>query len=398
MTMLVSFDQDLIPLSLPIRLCVLGSTGSIGLSALEIVRRHPEKFEVVALGAGSNAALLGKQIAEFKPRYAALFDEKAAVSLRSDPAAAACSEILSGSGGISSLAALPEADIVLAAIVGATGLGPVLTALEAGKRIALANKESLVAGGSLVSAVLRRRSGSIIPVDSEHSAIFQALLGQHRGDLSSLILTASGGAFLKIPLEQLGKVTPREALQHPNWSMGAKVTIDSSTMMNKALEVIEAYWLFGVEADRIEVLIHPQSIVHSLVSFVDGTRIAQLSVPDMKGPIAFALTHPGPRLPEIMAPLDLPHSAVLEFLELDAERFPAVDLAKDCLRAGGGAAAVLNAANEVAVERFLRGALPFNGIVALVREAVDRFGDLEFSDYQGLLDLMQEVKTKLNAD
>jgi 1-deoxy-D-xylulose-5-phosphate reductoisomerase len=398
MTMLVPAGRAPAPLRKPgpIRISVLGSTGSIGASALEVVRSHPGVFEVVALAAGANAEKLAEQAAEFRPRYAALADESAAAKAqRGGHPAFEGIELGCGEEAVARLAALDQVDVVLAAVVGFAGLRSVLEAVRAGKCVALANKESLVAGGALVAREALHSRATIIPVDSEHSALFQALQGHAVQQVSKLVLTASGGPFLRTSIEKLKDVNPAQALQHPNWKMGAKITVDSATMMNKALEVIEACWLFGVDADKIDVVVHPQSIVHSLVAFVDGTQIAQLSVPDMKGPIAYALTYPGGRLPQVMPPLDLGVVGALEFLPLDDARFPAIELARRCMRSGGLSSAVLNIANEVAVAAFLRGRMPFTGIVPFAEEALAAAGTDSAGSYEDLRDFVAALRSRL---
>ncbi len=351
------------------RLAILGSTGSIGQNALAVVDEHPEEFQVVGLAAGRNVELLAEQIQRFRPALVSVQDEVAAKSLSARVGGAGAPEILWGSVGAQAVASLPEADLVLSAMVGAVGLEPTLAAIEAGKTVALANKETLVAAGPLVMERVRAKGLALIPVDSEHSAIFQSLQGQRHEDIKKLWLTASGGPFRSWTLEQLARVTPEQALKHPNWTMGAKITVDSATMMNKALEVIEASVLFGLPASRIEVCIHPQSIIHSLVEFVDGSWLAQLGRPDMRVPIAYALTYPR-RLALNSTPLDLGQVARLTFEPPDFQRFPALRLGYEAAKAGGTMPAVLNAANEVAVAAFLEGRLPFLGIPRLVEETM----------------------------
>ncbi len=351
------------------RLAILGSTGSIGQSTLAVVAEHPEEFHVVGLAAGKNVELLAEQIRRFRPALVSVQDEDAATRLRAGVNGPGAPEILWGPAGARAVAALPEADLVLSAMVGAVGLEPTLAAIEAGKTVALANKETLVAAGPLVMARVRAKGLALIPVDSEHSAIFQALQGQRQEDIKKLWLTASGGPFRSWTREQLARVTPEQALKHPNWNMGAKITIDSATMMNKALEVIEANVLFGLPVDKVGVYIHPQSIIHSLVEFVDGSWLAQLGVPDMRVPIAYALTYPR-RLPLNSDPLDLGQVARLTFERPDFSRFPALRLGYEAAKTGGTMPAVLNAANEVAVAAFLEGRLPFLGIPRLVEQTM----------------------------
>lgn len=349
------------------RLVVLGSTGSIGRAALEVAEALGD-VRIVGLGARRNADLLAEQARRWRPRVVALEDESALGRLRalvpSDVAVEA------GTQASTRLAAMPEADMVLVAVVGAAGLQPTLTALRAGHDVALANKEALVAGGALVTAALAGSRARLVPVDSEHSAIFQCLQGQDRASLRRLILTASGGPLLRRPLSELGDVTVEEALAHPTWNMGRKVTVDSATLMNKGLEIIEAHWLFGVDPDQIVVVIHPQSLIHSMVEFADGSVIAQAAVPDMRGPIQYALTAPRRRR-GLIRPVEWA-GLTLTFEQPEAARFPSLALAREVLRRGGVAPAVLNAANEVAVARFLDGRIRFPQIVETVRAVVDR--------------------------
>jgi len=351
------------------RLAILGSTGSIGQNALAVVAEHPQEFKVVGLAAGKNIGVLAEQIKTYRPRQVSVQDEAVARELKASLSGEPPVEILAGPEGAVAVAAAPEADLVVSAMVGAVGLPPTLAAVEAGKTVALANKESLVAAGPLVMAAVAAKGASLIPVDSEHSAIFQALGGQSREGVRRLWLTASGGPFRTWPKEKLDAVTPDQALKHPNWAMGAKITIDSATMMNKALEVIEASVLFGLPVSRIEVFVHPQSIIHSLVEFVDGSVLAQLGWPDMRLPIAYALTYPR-RLPLNAEPLDLEKVAQLTFERPDFERFPALRLGYEAAETGGTMPAVLNAANEVAVATFLAGRLPFPGIPRVVEEVM----------------------------
>jgi len=351
------------------RLAILGSTGSIGRSTLSVVAEHPEEFAVVGLAAGENVVVLAQQIQEFRPALVSVKDEAVAARLRELLPRDSTPRILAGPEGVREVATASGADLVVSAMVGAVGLAPTLAAIEAGVPVALANKETLVAAGPLVMAAAKARGVPLIPVDSEHSAIFQALQGQRREDLKRLWLTASGGPFRSWEASRLEKVTAREALRHPNWNMGPKITIDSATMFNKALEVIEASVLFELPVDKIAVVIHPQSIVHSMVEFVDGSVIAQMGVPDMRLPIAYALTYPR-RLPLNGPPLDLCQIARLSFEPPDEARFPALTLGYTAARAGGTMPAVLNAANEVAVAAFLEGRLRFLDIPRVVEAAM----------------------------
>lgn len=373
-----------------IRLVIQGSTGSIGCSALEIVRQNPSRFKVVGLSAGSNIDLLVQQVREFNPEVVSCRDEGGAGVLRGHFGAKV--EVLCGEGALVELSQACTYDLMLAAVVGVAGLPPVLAALNAGRRVALANKEALVSGGRFVAEALVRGGGSLLPVDSEHSALFQVLQGERLEDLHCLILTASGGPFLNATPEQLMAITPEQAVRHPRWSMGAKISIDSATLMNKGLELIEAHWLFGVPEANIEVVVHPQSIVHSLVRFIDGSEVAQLSVPDMKGAIGYAFSYPHGRIAGLVPQLSLSKVGALEFAALDSDRFPAVELARSVLRQGGMAPAVYNLGNELAVTNFIRGGLKFTQIVPFVERALARFGSNNVTSFEGLLAQLQELR------
>ncbi len=350
------------------RLAVLGATGSIGESTLDVVRRFPDRFRVVALAAGGRRIdRLAAQVRETGARWVAVPDEAAAEALRCRGITA---EVLAGPQGLVQVAGLEEADVVVSAVVGAAGLLPTYAAVLAGKTVALANKESLVAAGEVVMAAARRTGARILPVDSEHSALFQALEGRDPGQVRRLILTASGGPFRGRSRRSLAGVGVDEALAHPNWSMGPKITVDSATLMNKGLEVIEARWLFDVPADRIDVAVHPESIVHSLVEFVDGSLIGQLGPPDMRIPIAYALSYPE-RLPLPDLSVDLVRAGRLTFEEPDRDAFPCLDLAYGALRAGGTVPAVLSGANEEAVAAFLARRLGFLEIAEAVAAALE---------------------------
>lgn len=353
------------------RISLLGSTGSIGCSTLDVVGSHPGEFTVTALAAGSNIVLLKDQIERFKPRLAAVIDEVHARALKRLLNASGAPEVLFGPEGYREAAAVADADLVVSAMVGAAGLIPTLDAIAAGKTIALANKETLVMAGKIVLNKAAERGVPIIPVDSEHSAIFQCLQGHRRDDVSRIILTASGGPFRHLSEAELADVTPAQALKHPNWTMGKKITIDSATMMNKGLEVIEARWLFGLPVTSIDVLVHPQSIVHSLVEYRDGSVIAQLGVPDMRIPIAYALSFPRRLHRPADPPLDLLKVGVLEFLEPDTARFPCLRLAYEAAGIGGTMPAVINGANERAVEAFINTEIGFNDIGRLIRQVLD---------------------------
>ena len=351
------------------KLSILGSTGSIGVSTLEIVAAHPDRFKVIALSAGNNLELLFKQIKAFSPQLVAVISEESAMKLR-EMLPGKKPEIMHGVAGMIAVATAAEAEMVVAAIVGAAGLVPTAAAIKAGKDLALANKETLVTAGHLIMEMVKEKGIKLYPVDSEHSAIFQSLQGHRREDVRRIILTASGGPFLNYPLEKLARVSISDALNHPNWSMGRKITIDSATMVNKGLEVIEARWLFDMPADKISVNIHPQSIIHSMVEYVDGCVMAQLGVPDMKAPIAYALTYPE-RVATGVRPLDLTGLSGLTFFNPDCERFPALKLAYLAMEAGESMPAVLNAANEVAVEAFLDGRIKFTDISVIIEKTMD---------------------------
>jgi 1-deoxy-D-xylulose-5-phosphate reductoisomerase len=347
------------------RLAILGSTGSVGVQALDVISHFPDRFEVVGLAAGRNVARLAEQAARFRPRFVAVADETRAAELRRIVPVG--TEVLTGDAGVVALAAHPRVDFVLAAISGGAGLRSTAAAIEAGKTIGLANKESLVLAGELL---MSRAKAPILPVDSEHSAIHQSLVGHNRGEVRRLMLTASGGPLRQVPASELPDVTPARALKHPNWSMGDKITIDSATLMNKGLEVIEARWLFGVEPRRIDIVVHPESIVHSMVEYIDGSMVAQLGVSDMRGPISYALGHPG-RLPLDLAPLDLARLGKLTFEAPDPIRFPAFTLAYRALELGGTAPAVLSGADEGAVAAFLAGRCRFTDIADLCADALE---------------------------
>lgn len=356
-------------------ICILGSTGSIGVSTLDVVARHPERYRVVALTANSNVDGIHRQCLDHRPRFAVMSDPDAASRLRERLAGTGI-EVLAGMDGLEQVAADPDAPVVMAAIVGAAGLLPALAAVRAGKRLLLANKEALVVSGRLFMEEAERQGAQILPIDSEHNAVFQCMpsgyaQGLERVGVRRILLTASGGPFRTAGRETLAQVTPEQACAHPNWSMGRKISVDSATLMNKGLEVIEACWLFGTRPDRVEVVVHPQSVIHSLVEYVDGSVLAQLGNPDMRTPIAHALAWPE-RIESGVAPLDLFAVARLDFEAPDRERFPCLRLAYEAVTAGGGMPAVLNAANEVAVEAFLARRLPFLAIPALIEETLGR--------------------------
>ncbi len=349
---------------------LLGATGSIGVNVLEIVRKFPERFTVCAMAAGNNVELLARQALEFEPEILSVADEQKARELQSLLPAKFKDKITFGAKGNLLVAAFSEAEITVTAIVGSAGLLPTLAAIDAGKNIGLANKETLVMAGKIVMDRVKENGVRLLPIDSEHSAIFQALEAGRKKDVEKIILTASGGPFLGKSSEELQMVTRDQALNHPNWSMGKKISIDSATLMNKGLEVIEAKWLFDVGADTIDVVVHPQSIVHSLVEYHDGSVLAQMGVPDMRIPIAYALSYPERMVLELPS-LKLSQCGSLEFIEPDYTTFPALQLAFDALETGGVAPAVLNAANEVAVEAFLGQRISFSEIIRTVARTMD---------------------------
>ena len=358
------------------RITLLGATGSIGLRTLELVSSFPEEFAVAGLAArGSNVELIADLCRKYSPRAVALLDP-AAVDRLAATLPAPRPELLAGPAGLVAVARDADADIVVSALVGAAGLLPTMAAIRAGRAVALANKETLVMAGSLMTAAARARGVTLLPVDSEHSAVFQCLQGHNRGDVHRILLTASGGPFRETPAARLAHVTVEDALRHPTWKMGAKITIDSATLMNKGLEIIEARWLFDVASDRVQVVVHPQSIVHSMVEYIDGSVIAQLGVADMGVPILYALTYPE-RRPTPAARLDLTRVGRLTFFEPDTDKFPCLRLARVALERGGAAPVVLNAANEVAVAAFLDRRIGFTAIAELIEGALDgsRAGD-----------------------
>ncbi len=363
-------------------LSILGSTGSIGLSTLDVVRQHPERFTVTGLAEGHDVNMLAEQIREFKPGIVSVRDEQSAKQLR-ELLDAEKPDIHWGIEGAAAVGAAEGSDMVVSAIVGAAGLVPTVSAIKAGKDIALANKETLVVAGQLVSNLVKEHNVTLLPVDSEHSAIFQSLTGHRTEDIERIILTASGGPFRQTPAEELKNVGPEKALKHPQWSMGAKITIDSATLMNKGLEVIEAHWLFDMPAEKIGVVVHPQSVIHSMVEYIDGCVMAQLGAPDMRAPIAYAIAWPE-RCESGIKKLDLTRIATLTFEEPDMDRFPALGLAFDALKAGKTYPAVLNAANEIAVAAFLDKRAGFTDIPAIVdktMQAHDPYTAAGLEDY-----------------
>ena len=355
---------------------ILGSTGTIGQQTLDVVSRHADKYNVYALAANANIDALLRQCLAYKPKFAVLLDETAAIELKVQlKANNSKTQVLSGMTGLEQVSSDADVDIVMAAIVGAAGLKPAMAAARAGKRILLANKETLVMAGSLFMQAVQAGGATLLPIDSEHNAIFQVMPPQQLqhladGGVKKIILTASGGPFRGFSQAQLEKVTPKLALKHPNWVMGAKITIDSATLMNKGLEVIEAHWLFNAKPSQIEVVVHPQSVIHSMVEYIDGSVLAQLGNPDMRTPIAYALGYPN-RIESGVSSLDLLSIAKLEFEAPDLQRFPCLQLAYDALNTGGTAPTMLNAVNEVAVSAFLKEHISFTDIATLIATALD---------------------------
>jgi 1-deoxy-D-xylulose-5-phosphate reductoisomerase len=381
--------------SKPRTLTILGATGSIGASTLDVVARHPQRFRVAALTANTGTAAMLDACLRFRPPYAVMADPSAAEALQSAlRKAGADTRVAAGAQGLEQVATLPEVDTVMAAIVGAAGLSPTLAAARAGKRVLLANKEALVMAGRLFMQAIRDSGATLLPIDSEHNAVLQCLPGAFDGDLPGagirrILLTASGGPFRTTPLGELAGVTPDQACAHPNWVMGRKISVDSATMMNKGLEVIEAHWLFAAPAERIEVVIHPQSVIHSMVEYVDGSVIAQLGNPDMRTPIAHALAYPE-RIESGARRLNFFELGALHFEAPDLGRFPCLRLAYQALAAGGSAPVALNAANEVAVERFLQGELAFARIPALIEDVLSR---VRLAPVQRLEDVFEADRT-----
>ncbi len=380
--------------SRPQNVTILGATGTIGLNTLDVIARHPGQYRVFALTANSRVAELAALCQQYQPRFAVMLDADAAENLQT-LLAGSDTVVLSGLAGLEQVAAHPEVDVVMAAIVGAAGLKPAMAAAQAGKRILLANKETLVMAGSLFMQAVQAGGATLLPIDSEHNAIFQVmppgrLAHLQDGGVRRILLTASGGPFRKASAEELKAVTPAQALNHPNWVMGPKITIDSATLMNKGLEVIEAHWLFNAPADKIEVVVHPQSVIHSMVEYVDGSVLAQLGNPDMRTPIAYGLAYPQ-RIDAGVGSLDLFKIARLDFESPDSVRFPCLRLAFDVLKQGGTAPAILNAANEVAVDAFLKGAIGFQDIPRLIE------GVLEASTITPVTSIAQLVEVDQQA-
>ena len=385
-----------------IGLTLLGATGSIGISTLDVVSRHKDKYEIIALTANQNIELLIEQCEAWLPKYAVIANDDLAESLNNSLRGKGLdTEVLSGPEGLRTVAALAEVDYVMAAIVGAAGLLPTLAAAEAGKRVLLANKESLVMSGKLFMDTIHESGAELLPIDSEHNAIFQSMPTNYRDGLSKtgvekILLTASGGPFRTTDLDQLETVTPEQACAHPNWDMGRKISVDSATMMNKGLEVIEACWLFATGPEKIQVVLHPQSVIHSLVQYVDGSVLAQLGNPDMRTPIAHALAWPE-RIDSGVESLNLFDVAHLDFEIPDLERFPCLRLAGEAMKAGGTSTAILNAANEIAVEAFLNKQIRFTGIPELVEATLENISMVEADSIETVLAADSEAREYANA-
>ncbi|MCG7971991.1 MAG: 1-deoxy-D-xylulose-5-phosphate reductoisomerase [Candidatus Thiodiazotropha taylori] len=381
-----------------IGLTILGSTGSIGISTLDVVARHPDQYQVVALTANRDVEGLLSQCERFQPKIAVMSDPHCANQLAKGLNQRRLAiEVLSGLRGLEIAAAMPQAHYVMAAIVGAAGLLPALAAVRAGKRLLLANKEALVVAGDLFMQEVKAHNALVLPIDSEHNAVFQCMPEDYQGDLAHsgvkrILLTASGGPFRQAPVEALHDVTPDQACAHPNWEMGRKISVDSATMMNKGLEVIEAHWLFQAGADKIEVVLHPQSVIHSMVEYEDGSVLAQLGQPDMRTPIAHALAWPK-RIQSGVESLDLFQIGRLDFEPPDPQRFPCLGLAYQAIQSGGTASAVLNAANEVAVDAFLNQRLGFTGIAEVVEETMQRQPVDQVKDLESLLEADREARS-----
>jgi len=375
------------------KVAILGSTGSIGINTVEVIRNFPGHFSVEALTVNTRIDLLEQQINEFHPKVVAVKDERLAAELKRK-IGSKC-EVLAGEKGLLSIASDYDYDIFVGAMVGFSGLAPTLEAIKRSKRIALANKETLVVAGELVTELAKKNNAELLPVDSEHSAIFQCLAGEDVSGVDKLILTASGGPFLHKTKSELAEATVKQALNHPNWKMGNKITIDSASMMNKGLEVIEARWLFNLSADRIEIVVHPQSIIHSMVKFVDGSIKAQMSTPDMKLPIQYALTYPE-RLASKFVSTDLPLIQTLTFSEPDFDKFECLKLAFNVLDAGGTSPCILNASNEVAVDKFLKGKIKFSAIPEIISRSLEKFDNHLKPDLETII--MCDKETRIFAE
>ena len=378
-------------------LTILGSTGSIGVSTLDVVTRHPDRFQIVALTANHSIEKMLEQCRLFRPRYAVMLDETSGEKLQTEiHAAGIATEVMWGVESLEKVASLPEVDTVMAAIMGAAGIRPTFAAARAGKQVLLANKETLVMAGHIFMDVVKQHHATLLPIDSEHNAIFQSLPHHFTGDLAAvgvrrILLTASGGPFRQSSLSSLEQVTPEQACAHPNWVMGQKISVDSATMMNKGLEVIEAHWLFNATPDQIQVVIHPQSVIHSMVEYVDGSVLAQLGNPDMRTPIAHALGFPD-RIETGVAPLDMFKIGRLDFEAPDFKRFPCLGLAYQALAAGGSTPAILNAANEVAVESFLKRRMPFTAIPTMIEQVMQSVSRKDIASLEDVLAADQEAR------
>ncbi len=373
-------------------IAVLGSTGSIGTQTLDVISNFPKEFKAVYLSGNTNIELLAEQIRRFQPKGVVVADEKGARELKKKIAGR--TEILIGEDGLMEIVQREDVDTVVSSLVGFAGLKPTIKAIEAKKKIALANKETLVVAGEIIMPLAERNRIEILPVDSEHSAIFQCLVGELPNKVEKLILTASGGPFRTKSKEELKNVTREQALKHPNWTMGSKITIDSATLMNKGLEVIEAHWLFGMPADRIDVVVHPQSIIHSMVEFVVGSIKAQLGIPDMKVPIQYALTYPS-RFTSKFPRVHFPSLSEMTFFEPDKERFPCLQLAFDALTEGGTIPAVMNAANEVAVAKFLNNDITFMEIPAMISRAMEKHSNRTNPSLEEIVEADRETRRNL---
>lgn len=371
------------------KIAILGSTGSIGSQALDIVRQHPNKFEIVLLSANSNVDKLIKQVQEFKPTHAVICEEAKYKKLKIN--ALPETKIYSGNDILNELIQIKEIDIVLNSLVGFAGFQPTLNALKSNKRVALANKESLVVGGKLITSELKNSDSELIPVDSEHSAMLQCIIGEQKKSIEKIVITASGGPFRDFSFQQMNSITVEQALKHPNWSMGAKITIDSSTMMNKGLEIIEAHWLFDLPIDKIEPVVHPQSIIHSIVTYEDGSSKAQLGPPDMKVPIIYAFTYPN-RLALNTPRMDWSIAHKLSFFPVDFNKFPCIKLAMNSIEQGDLAPAILNAANEVAVYRFLNKEIDYISIPKIVEKSLEKFTDSTEISLDNLINIDKETR------
>lgn len=372
------------------RICILGSTGSIGTQTLEIIRRNPDQFSLQSISAYRNWKTLAAQIQEFKPKKALIRDAEAYIKLK-EVVGHTSTELICGFEHCVDLVIDDNVDVVLNALVGAAGFIPTYKAIQYGKKVALANKESLVAGGEIITKLLDEVNGVLLPVDSEHSAIFQSLQGEPYHRIEKLILTASGGPFRDFPIDRFSEITVEQALKHPNWDMGAKITIDSSTMMNKGLELIEAQWLFRIESDKVDAVIHPQSMIHSLVTFVDGSTKAQLGPPDMMVPIQYALSYPD-RWESDFPRVDWTKAQQWEFRPVDYHRYPCLKLAKEAMHAGGYAPTVLNASNEIAVQRFLNREIPYIHISKIVEKSLEKVQSSEIMSVDRILAIDEESR------